>query len=93
MVFVDDSLFCNFLIFTPTSLMIRSFIQIFTIVLFYIHAQYPKLFASCPLRIRSGLLLYGAPGTGKTHLAAVVAREFKLNFISIKVQFSNGRWG
>lgn len=47
-------------------------------------SKYPKLFSKSPLRIRSGLLLYGAPGTGKTHLAAVVAKEFRLNFISIK---------
>ena len=46
--------------------------------------KYPKLFALSPLRLRSGLLLYGAPGTGKTLLAAVVAKEFNLNFISIK---------
>jgi len=48
--------------------------------------QYPKLFNSCPLRIRSGLLLYGAPGTGKTLLAGVIAKEYGLNFICIKVK-------
>ena len=47
--------------------------------------QYPKLFSSCPLRLRSGLLLYGAPGTGKTLLAGVIAKEYALNFICIKV--------
>ena len=47
--------------------------------------QYPELFANCPLRLRSGLLLYGAPGTGKTLLAGVLAKECGLNFISIKV--------
>lgn len=46
--------------------------------------QYPALFSNCPLRLRSGLLLYGAPGTGKTLLAGVVAKECGLNFISIK---------
>ena len=50
-----------------------------------IYLQYPDLFASCPLRRQSGILLYGAPGTGKTLLAGVVARECKLNFITIKV--------
>eukprot|EP00118_Oscarella_pearsei_P004159 m.17300 g.17300 ORF g.17300 m.17300 type:complete len:1388 (+) comp27429_c0_seq1:263-4426(+) len=47
-------------------------------------SKYPELFAKCPLRLRSGLLLYGAPGTGKTLLAGVVAKECGLNFISIK---------
>ena len=54
-------------------------------------AKYPKLFSSCPLRLRSGLLLYGAPGTGKTLLAGVVAKECGLNFISIKVSSMGGR--
>ncbi|NWH19158.1 PEX1 factor, partial [Grus americana] len=46
--------------------------------------QYPELFANLPIRQRSGILLYGAPGTGKTLLAGVVARESGMNFISIK---------
>lgn len=49
-------------------------------------AKYPKLFSNCPLRLRQGLLLYGAPGTGKTLLAGAVAKECGLNFISIKVR-------
>ncbi|KAI0239258.1 Peroxisome biogenesis factor 1 [Lamellibrachia satsuma] len=47
-------------------------------------AKYPKLFAACPLRLRSGLLLYGPSGTGKTLLAAAVAKECHLHFIHIK---------
>ncbi|KAF2983508.1 hypothetical protein EK904_005701 [Melospiza melodia maxima] len=46
--------------------------------------KYPELFANLPIRQRSGVLLYGAPGTGKTLLAGVVARESGMNFISIK---------
>uniref|UniRef100_A0A674E9L7 Peroxisomal ATPase PEX1 n=1 Tax=Salmo trutta TaxID=8032 RepID=A0A674E9L7_SALTR len=47
-------------------------------------AKYPVLFSSLPIRQRSGLLLYGAPGTGKTLLAGAVAKESGMNFISVK---------
>lgn len=57
----------------------------FRICLVEILFQYPELFANLPVRQRSGVLLYGAPGTGKTLLAGVVARESGMNFISIKV--------
>lgn len=46
--------------------------------------KYAPIFASCPLRLRSGILLYGYPGCGKTLLASAVAGQCGLNFISIK---------
>ncbi|XP_051872011.1 peroxisome biogenesis factor 1 isoform X2 [Pristis pectinata] len=46
--------------------------------------KYPQLFAKLPIRMQSGILLYGAPGTGKTLLASVVTKESGMNFISIK---------
>ncbi|EFA82983.1 peroxisomal biogenesis factor 1 [Heterostelium album PN500] len=47
-------------------------------------SKYPRLFQSSPIRMRSGLLLYGPPGCGKTMLASSIAGEFGLNFISVK---------
>ncbi|KAH3668474.1 hypothetical protein OGAPHI_002228 [Ogataea philodendri] len=46
--------------------------------------KYAPIFANCPLRLRSGILLYGYPGCGKTLLASAVAAQCGLNFISIK---------
>lgn len=46
--------------------------------------KYAPIFANCPLRLRSGLLLYGFPGCGKTLLASAVASQCGLNFINVK---------
>ncbi|ORZ38229.1 hypothetical protein BCR44DRAFT_47416 [Catenaria anguillulae PL171] len=45
---------------------------------------YPDLFSSLPLRPRQGLLLYGHPGCGKTHLLTTFARAHHLRLLAVK---------
>ena len=46
--------------------------------------KYPESFESQGIRRPRGILLYGAPGAGKTLLAKAIASEIEANFISLK---------
>eukprot|EP00039_Didymoeca_costata_P004724 m.75750 g.75750 ORF g.75750 m.75750 type:complete len:1035 (-) comp12521_c0_seq1:722-3826(-) len=50
---------------------------------FLLPSKHPELFAASPLRRRSGILLFGPPGCGKTLIAGAVAKECGIRFITI----------
>ncbi len=54
--------------------------------------QHPDAFKRLGVRPPKGILLYGAPGTGKTMLAKAVANESKANFIAIKGPELLSKW-
>lgn len=51
----------------------------------FICYQYKKFFTNSPIKLPSGILLYGYPGTGKTLLGLAIPSLVNTKFIHIKV--------
>jgi peroxin-1 len=49
-----------------------------------IPTKYARLACKAPLRLRTGILLYGPPGCGKTHIVRAAVAACSVRFISIK---------
>lgn len=47
-------------------------------------AKYPAIFDKAPLKLQSGVLLFGPPGTGKTYLISKLAKQWNLRVITVK---------
>ena len=54
--------------------------------------KYPELYRHLNAKPPNGILLFGAPGTGKTLLAKALAHESEINFISIKGPEFLSKW-
>lgn len=62
---------------------LESVVSVFEEILIW-PTKYPQIFERSPLRNQAGILLYGAPGTGKTYLVSQLSRLWNLRMISVK---------
>jgi peroxin-1 len=46
--------------------------------------KYAEIFEQAPLRLRTGVLLYGPPGCGKTYVVGAAAAACNLRLIAVK---------
>jgi SpoVK/Ycf46/Vps4 family AAA+-type ATPase len=53
---------------------------------------HPELYQAYGKQVGGGILLYGPPGCGKTHLARATAGEIKANFISVGISEVLDMW-
>ncbi len=54
--------------------------------------KHPEVFTKIGIRPVKGILLFGAPGTGKTLLAKAVATESEANFIAVRGPEAYSKW-
>lgn len=53
---------------------------------------HPEIYAAYGKKVGGGILMYGPPGCGKTHLARATAGEVKANFLSVGINDVLDMW-